>query len=86
MENGNAPGAKIVSLAEPMKLPALEWQEYLGQTLGIGVYLVAFHDGATEPELSYEIGFSEPDEGLTNAAGEFIPGVWAVARLDDPND
>ena len=75
-----------VSLANPHSLPAIAWQEYLGQPLGIGVYLVAFHDGANEAELSYEVGFSEPEGFLTNAAGIIIPGVWAVARLDGEDD
>lgn len=66
-------------------LPRVEWREYLGETLPIGVYLIAFYDGAQEPDISYEIGFSEPPNAFTTADGTFIPGVWAYARLDAHN-
>lgn len=86
MENGNAGFANMVSLAEPIKLPVLEWREYLGQPLEAEVYLVAFQDEATSPYLLYEVGYNEGDLGLTNVSGVFIPNIWAVAPLGGPND
>jgi len=54
-----------VSLANPHLQAALDWQEYLGQSLDGEVYLVAFQDEATSPYFLYEVGYNESDQGLT---------------------
>jgi hypothetical protein len=71
-----------VSLANPHLQAALDWQEYLGQSLDGEVYLVAFQDEATSPYFLYEVGYNESDQGLTNVSGVFIPNIWAVALLE----
>jgi hypothetical protein len=71
-----------VSLANPHLQVALDWQEYLGQSLDGEVYLVAFQDEATSPYFLYEVGYNESDQGLTNVSGVFIPNIWAVALLE----
>lgn len=63
-------------------LPVVEWEEYLGQHVGLGMFLVAYHFEPKEPDIHYEVGFSEPDGSFTNAAGIYLPNVWAYARLD----